>query len=172
VFISINRSNQSYLLIFPIQSKQFRCFKHHWSDTKKSVTLEITAACIYQRDANTNRTWTHYDYKDIEYIAVVSDVPSGFLISHGGFGRLRMFQCEERDALVKIILEYSANYIGVPVRVKKDQILSNLFHGEKFGRYRYPRVLTTINAEFFFSIIFQFFNYFLLNADCVARTSV
>ncbi len=96
----------------------------------------MTPACIYQRDAQTNRLLANYDYKAIEYISAVNDITSGLLISHGGFGRLRMFQCEERDALFKLILEYSANYVGVSVRVKKDQITSSVFQNERFGRYR------------------------------------
>ena len=80
---------------------------------------------------------TSYDYKSIDYLAPISDLASGFLISHGGFGRLHALQCEDREALFKAILDYSAAFIGVPVRIKKDQILYSLFQNEKFGQFRF-----------------------------------
>ncbi len=67
----------------------------------------------------------------------VSDLPAGFIISHGGFGRLHMFQCEERDNLFKSVSEYSTTFIGSPVRVKKESLPVDTFLNEKFGKFRY-----------------------------------
>jgi hypothetical protein len=80
---------------------------------------------------------TNYDFKSIEYLASVNDLQYGFVISCGGFSRLHLFQCEERESLFKSISDAAANYIGIPMRVKKEGILMTKFQEEKFGKYRY-----------------------------------
>lgn len=85
---------------------------------------------------NTNRILGNYDYKDIEYVSTCSDIPGGIVISHGGFQRLHMFQCEDRDNLIKSIVDFSFNYIGSSVRIKKEQFLYDIFLNEKYGKYR------------------------------------
>ena len=121
--------------------------KHHWSDAKKPVIFELTASCIFQRELSTSKILANYDYKDIEFLTCVSDLSAGFIISHGGFGRLHMFQCEERDNLFKSIVEYSATYIGAPVRVRKETISVDTFLLEKFGQFSSDEALTSL-AEF------------------------
>jgi DnaJ family protein C protein 13 len=52
--------------------KVFNAYKQHWSETKKQVQLEITPACIYQRDSSTGKILANYDYKDIDFITNVT----------------------------------------------------------------------------------------------------
>jgi hypothetical protein len=51
--------------------KFFNVYKQHWSETKKQVQLEVTPACIYQREVGSNKILGTYDYKDIDYITNV-----------------------------------------------------------------------------------------------------
>lgn len=117
-------------------NKSFNAFKQHWSETKRAVVLEVTPSCIYQREATNSRILASYDYKDIDYIANVSDVTNGFVISNNGFSRLHMFQSEELTSLIDAVLRYSGEYVGVSLRLRKETITSDQFWNEKFGKYR------------------------------------
>lgn len=52
--------------------KMFRACKHHWSDKKLSVLLEVGPASLNQIDEASGRVLCSYDYKDIEGLALVS----------------------------------------------------------------------------------------------------
>ncbi|XP_059801619.1 dnaJ homolog subfamily C member 13 isoform X4 [Hypanus sabinus] len=71
-----------------ITGKRYNCYKHHWTDTRKSVVLEVTPGGIDQIDPSTNKVLCSYDYKNIEGFAELSDYQGGFCIIHGGFSRL------------------------------------------------------------------------------------
>lgn len=71
---------------FPKQ--RYNCYKHHWSDTRKSVSLEVTPGGIDQIDPHTNRVVCSYDYRNVEGFVEVSDYQGGFCILYGGFSRL------------------------------------------------------------------------------------
>ena len=90
---------------------------------------------------------TNYDFKDIDFIAHVSDVPNGFVISNNGFGRLHLFQCEERENLIRAILDNCGNYVGIPLRLRKDSLTIDQFWNEKFGKYSADEFITSL-AEF------------------------
>lgn len=68
--------------------QRYNCYKHHWSDTRKMVGLEVTPGGIDQIDVHTNRVICSYDYRCIEGFAEVSDYQGGFCILYGGFSRL------------------------------------------------------------------------------------
>ncbi|CAF0754857.1 unnamed protein product [Brachionus calyciflorus] len=128
-------------------NKIFNAFKQHWSESKKQLILEVTPSCIYQRETGTNKILTCYDYKDIDFIASVSDVPNGFVISNNGFNRLHLFQCDDRDGIIKTILEYSGNFIGISVRLRKEPLTFDQFWSEKFGKFSADECITSL-AEF------------------------
>lgn len=70
-------------------SKQrYNCYKHHWSDTRRPVSLEVTPGGIDQIDPHTNRVVCSYDYRNVEGFVEVSDYQGGFCILYGGFSRL------------------------------------------------------------------------------------
>jgi DnaJ family protein C protein 13 len=129
-------------------NKKFNAHKSHWSETKKPVILEITASCILQRDQSTKRILACYDYKDIDYIQIVNDMPAGFVISNNGFCRLHMFQCDEREQFFKSVLDYSANFTGISLRLKKEQLLVDQFWNEKFGKYSADEYITSLGNCF------------------------
>jgi DnaJ family protein C protein 13 len=62
---------------------------------------------------------------------------NGFVISNNGFSRMHMFQCDDRENLLKSILDYAGNYIGISLKFKKESITVDQFWNEKFGKYRY-----------------------------------
>ncbi|RNA25242.1 dnaJ -like protein, partial [Brachionus plicatilis] len=128
-------------------NKLFNAFKQHWSETKKQVILEVSASCIFQREASTKQILANYDFKDIDFIAHVSDVPNGLVISNNGFNRLHLFQCEERESLLRCILDNSGNYVGIPVRFRKDPLTIDQFWSEKFGKFSADEFITSL-AEF------------------------
>lgn len=68
--------------------QRYNCYKHHWSDTRKPVCLEVTPGGIDQIDPHTNRVVCSYDYRNVEGFVEVSDYQGGFCILYGGFSRL------------------------------------------------------------------------------------
>jgi DnaJ family protein C protein 13 len=74
-------------------------------------------------------------------------LPSGFVISNNGFARLHMFQCEERESLIKAILDYSGKYTGISLRYRKEPISVDQFWTDKFGKYSADECITSL-AEF------------------------
>lgn len=69
-------------------SQRYNCYKHHWSDTRKAVSLEVTPGGIDQIDPQTNRVLCSYDYRNVEGFVELSDYQGGFCIIYGGFSRL------------------------------------------------------------------------------------
>jgi hypothetical protein len=128
-------------------NKKFNCFKQHWSEAKKSVILELTPFGIIQVDPTTEKTLTYYDYKNIDYITTVSDVPQAFIIATDGFNRMHMFQCEQRENIIKSIIEFAANCIGVSIRFRKESIVIDDFWNNKFGKFSADDCITSL-AEF------------------------
>ena len=102
--------------------KVFNAYKQHWSETKKQVALEVTPSCLFQRESVNGKILASYDYKDIDFICSVSDTSNGFVLSNNGFSRMHMFQCDDRENLLKSILDYSGNYIGISLRLRKESI--------------------------------------------------
>ncbi|XP_028605985.2 dnaJ homolog subfamily C member 13 isoform X3 [Podarcis muralis] len=71
-----------------ITGRRYNCYKHHWSDTRKPVILEVTPGGIDQIDPATNKVLCSYDYRNIEGFVDLSDYAGGFCILYGGFSRL------------------------------------------------------------------------------------
>lgn len=101
------------------------------------MLLEVTPTSVLQKELSTNRLLATYDYNDIDFVANVSDVPNGFVISNNGFNRLHLFQCEERTNFIESILKFAGEFIGISVRYRKDPITIDKFWTERFGKFRY-----------------------------------
>ena len=125
----------------------FNAYKLHWSESKKQVVLELTPACIYQREAGTSRILASYDYKDIEFLTHVSDMPNGVVLANHGFSRLHLFQCDERDALLRTIQDFAGTFIGISMRVRKEPVSLDQFWNDKFGKFSTDECITSL-AEF------------------------
>lgn len=74
-------------------------------------------------------------------------MPNGFVFANNGFNRLHMFQCDDRDNLIKALLEFAGNFIGISMRVRKETITLDQFWSEKFGKFSTDECITSL-AEF------------------------
>uniref|UniRef100_A0AAR2LFU3 J domain-containing protein n=1 Tax=Pygocentrus nattereri TaxID=42514 RepID=A0AAR2LFU3_PYGNA len=130
-----------------ITGRRYNCYKHHWSDTRKTVGLEVTPGGIDQIDPHTNRVICSYDYRSIEGFAEVSDYQGGFCILYGGFSRLHLFASEHRDEIIRSAIEHAGNFIGITLRLRKDPLTFEGFAGERLGKYGSDESITSL-AEF------------------------
>lgn len=125
------------------QPKRFNCFKHHWSESRVPLVLEINQGSIDQVDPTTNKKLCSYDYKDIEGLTHVSDFPGGIAIIYGGFNRLHLFALEQRDELCKAIADAGTNYVGVLIRIRKEPITFEQFQTNRLGKYSTDEAVTS-----------------------------
>uniref|UniRef100_A0AAZ3S408 J domain-containing protein n=1 Tax=Oncorhynchus tshawytscha TaxID=74940 RepID=A0AAZ3S408_ONCTS len=126
---------------------RYNCYKHHWSDTRKSVSLEVTPGGIDQIDPQTNRVVCSYDYRSVEGFAEVNDYQGGFCILYGGFSRLHLFASEHRDEIIKSAIEHAGNFIGITLRLRKDPLTFEDFVTDRLGKYGSDESITSL-AEF------------------------
>uniref|UniRef100_A0A3B4AJX5 Uncharacterized protein n=1 Tax=Periophthalmus magnuspinnatus TaxID=409849 RepID=A0A3B4AJX5_9GOBI len=130
-----------------ITGRRYNCYKHHWSDTRKSVNLEVTPGGIDQIDPQTNRVVCSYDYRNIEGFVEVSDYQGGFCILHGGFSRLHLFASEHRDDIIRSAIEHAGNFIGITLRLRKESLTFEDFLTDRLGKYSSDESITSL-AEF------------------------
>uniref|UniRef100_A0A8C7UW68 J domain-containing protein n=1 Tax=Oncorhynchus mykiss TaxID=8022 RepID=A0A8C7UW68_ONCMY len=130
-----------------ITGRRYNCYKHHWSDTRKSVSLEVTPGGIDQIDPQTNRVVCSYDYRSLECFAELNDYQGGFCILYGGFSRLHLFASEHRDEIIKSAIEHAANFIGITLRLRKDPLTFEDFVTDRLGKYGSDECITSL-AEF------------------------
>ncbi|XP_076446613.1 dnaJ homolog subfamily C member 13-like isoform X1 [Babylonia areolata] len=128
-------------------ARRFNAYKYHWSDNRMPVILEVNQGSLDQIDPSSNRVLCSYNYKDIEGLTQVSDVPGGVAVIHGGFGRLHLFALEAHSDLVKAVMEAAAAYVGIAVRQRKEPITYEQFQTNRLGKYSTDEALTSY-AEF------------------------
>ncbi|XP_069107344.1 LOW QUALITY PROTEIN: dnaJ homolog subfamily C member 13-like [Argopecten irradians] len=131
-------------------TKRFNAFKCHWSENRVPVILEVNPGSLDQIDAsqqNTNKTLCSYLYKDMEGLAQVSDYPGGVAIIHGGFSRLHLFALEQKDELIKHVMESAAAYVGISVKQRREPITFQQFILNRMGKHSTDEALTSY-AEF------------------------
>ncbi|GAB1606314.1 dnaJ homolog subfamily C member 13-like isoform X2 [Argonauta hians] len=143
--------------------KRFNAFKYHWSETRVTVILEVNSASLDQLDPVTNRLLASYDYKDMEGLTLMSDYPGGVAVVYGGNSRLHLFVLDQRDQLVKSVMEAAANNIGISVKCQKEAITFDHFLSHKFGNFSSDECLTSY-TEFTVQKISP------RHTDCVRRT--
>ncbi|OQV17800.1 DnaJ-like protein subfamily C member 13 [Hypsibius exemplaris] len=127
-----------YRDLFAGQTKarpRYNAFKHHWSDKRVPVVLEVGYSGLIQHDQMTGTILTSYDYRDIAAIALVSDYPGGFCIFSGGFERLHLFVSVSRDAILRDVVEAGSQFIGLRLTVRTEPISFERFSAERFGKY-------------------------------------
>uniref|UniRef100_A0A3B3VS92 DnaJ heat shock protein family (Hsp40) member C13 n=1 Tax=Poecilia latipinna TaxID=48699 RepID=A0A3B3VS92_9TELE len=130
-----------------ITGRRYNCYKHHWSDMRKPVNLEVTPGGIDQIDPHTNRVVCSYDYRNIEGFVEVSDYQGGFCILYGGFSRLHLFASEHRDEIIRSAIEHAGNYIGIMLRLRKEALTFEGFVTDRLGKYSSDESITSL-AEF------------------------
>ncbi|XP_067952104.1 dnaJ homolog subfamily C member 13-like [Watersipora subatra] len=137
---------QDRFAIKPAAGMRFQASKYHWSEAKVPVSLCVNACSLDQRDSG-GRLLCSYDYKDFEGLVVVSDFPGGVCVIHGGFNRLHLFQLQERDQLIKSVMEAAATNIGISIRQRKEPITFEQFQNNRLGKYSTDEAVTSY-AEF------------------------
>ncbi|XP_047664694.1 dnaJ homolog subfamily C member 13 isoform X2 [Tachysurus fulvidraco] len=130
-----------------ITGRRYNCYKHHWSDARKMVGLEVTPGGIDQIDLHTNRVICSYDYRCIEGFSEVSDYQGGFCIIYGGFSRLHLFASEHRDEIIRSAIEHAGNFIGIILRMRKEPLIFESFVSERLGKYGSDESIMSL-AEF------------------------
>uniref|UniRef100_A0A1I8HXS4 J domain-containing protein n=1 Tax=Macrostomum lignano TaxID=282301 RepID=A0A1I8HXS4_9PLAT len=131
----------------PRTPARFNAFKQHWSDTRKNVVLAANSAGLCQFDPVSNSLLCTYDYKDIECLLLIPDLPGGISVVCGGFGRNHIFATQDRDNLIKAIKEAAQHYIGLQIRVHQSQSTYEQLLINKFGKYSGDEHLTS-HSEF------------------------
>uniref|UniRef100_A0A8C4HCI4 J domain-containing protein n=1 Tax=Dicentrarchus labrax TaxID=13489 RepID=A0A8C4HCI4_DICLA len=129
------------------EALRYNCYKHHWSDTRKAVSLEVTPGGIDQIDPHTNRVVCSYDYRNVEGFVEVSDYQGGFCILYGGFSRLHLFASEQRDDIIRCAIEHAGNFIGIMLRLRKEALTFEDFVTDRLGKYSSDESITSL-AEF------------------------
>ena len=126
------------------EPQKFTAYKHHWSERKIGIILEIGVCGIQQIDPIKQSVLAIYYYKDIDNLIPLSDVGGGFVISYGGFNRYHLFTCDQREEFLKIVCEMSWNCVGVVLRVKKEPITCEQYESNRFGRYSCDESITSL----------------------------
>ncbi|XP_016394510.1 dnaJ homolog subfamily C member 13 [Sinocyclocheilus rhinocerous] len=127
-----------------ITGRRYNCFKHHWSDARRSVCLEVTPGGIDQIDPQSNRVICSYDYRCVEGFAELSDYQGGFCVLYGGFGRLHLFASEHRDEIIRSAIEHAGSFIGITLRLRKELLAFEGFLGERLGKYGSDECITSL----------------------------
>ncbi|XP_058039930.1 dnaJ homolog subfamily C member 13 isoform X5 [Ahaetulla prasina] len=130
-----------------ITGRRYNSYKHHWSDSRKPVILEVTPGGFDQINPTTNTILCSYDYRYIEGFVDLSDYPGGFCIIYGGFSRLHLFASEQREDIIKSAIEHAGNYIGISLRTRKEPLEFEQYLSLRFGKYSSDEYITSL-AEF------------------------
>uniref|UniRef100_A0A2I3HZT1 DnaJ heat shock protein family (Hsp40) member C13 n=1 Tax=Nomascus leucogenys TaxID=61853 RepID=A0A2I3HZT1_NOMLE len=130
-----------------ITGRRYNCYKHHWSDSRKPVILEVTPGGFDQINPATNRVLCSYDYRNIEGFVDLSDYQGGFCILYGGFSRLHLFASEQREEIIKSAIDHAGNYIGISLRIRKEPLEFEQYLNLRFGKYSTDESITSL-AEF------------------------
>ncbi|XP_030761294.1 dnaJ homolog subfamily C member 13-like [Sitophilus oryzae] len=129
----------------PREINRYQAYKHHWSDIRLPVLLEITPYSLNQLDPTTNTILASYMFKDFEGICTMSDYPGGFVIVCGGFGRLHLFQSVDFEEIKVKILENAATNLHVTIKVLGQPISLEDFQRQRFGKYSDDEFLTSVS---------------------------
>ncbi|XP_014205201.1 dnaJ homolog subfamily C member 13 isoform X1 [Copidosoma floridanum] len=124
---------------------RFQAYKHHWSDTRLPVVLEITPYSLDQLDPATNMVLASYCYMDFEGLVTVKDYTNGFVVVCGGFGRLHLFASQYIEEIKKKLVESAMNHLGIIIRVPKESIKLDDFFAQRFGKFSGDEHITSVS---------------------------
>jgi DnaJ family protein C protein 13 len=120
----------------PKEVLRYHAYKHHWSDVRLPIVLEVTPYSLDQLDPATNHVLASYCFKDFEGICTISDYPGAFVIVYGGFGRLHLFQAVNFEEIKVKMLESASQNLGLTIKVLSTPITLEDFQLQRFGKYR------------------------------------
>ncbi|XP_012268108.2 dnaJ homolog subfamily C member 13 isoform X2 [Athalia rosae] len=129
----------------PREILRYQAYKHHWSDTRLPVVLEVTPYSLDQLDPATNMLLASYCYKDFEGLATMKDYPGGFVIVCGGFGRLHLFASQQIEEIKKKMLESALSNLGISLKVLKEQIILDDFVAQRLGKFSVDEHITSVS---------------------------
>ncbi|XP_055532841.1 dnaJ homolog subfamily C member 13 isoform X1 [Wyeomyia smithii] len=118
-----------------LESYKFDAFKHHWSGTTLPAVLEVTPCSLDQLDPTTNTVLASYNYKDIDSVIGIQDYTDGIVLAYGGHSRLHLFRVQNHHDVVQMIVNNAQQYLGIDIKVRKNQITLDQFERERFGSY-------------------------------------
>ncbi|PNF36068.1 DnaJ subfamily C member 13 [Cryptotermes secundus] len=124
---------------------KYHAYKHHWSDTRLPVLLEVTPYSLNQLDHATNHVLASYCYKDIEGMAEVKDYPGGFVVVCGGFGRMHLFSSSHFTELHQKMMDMAVKCIGIGIKVLKDPITLDEFCAQRLGKFSGDEHITSVS---------------------------
>ncbi|TRY98042.1 hypothetical protein DNTS_004430 [Danionella cerebrum] len=127
-----------------ITGRRYECVKQHWSECGRSVSLEVTPAGIDQLDRRTGVRICTYEYRSIEGFALISDQPGGFVIVHGGFGRLHVFASDQRDEILRSAIDHAGSFVGITLRTRGEPLTTDLTIGERLGKFSSDENITSL----------------------------
>ncbi|KAJ8971338.1 hypothetical protein NQ314_000751 [Rhamnusium bicolor] len=119
---------KSYFLDRPKECLRYQAYKHHWSDIRLPVILEITPYSLDQLDPATNKVLASYSFKDFEGICTVSDYPA----------------VDFEDIRTKILESSTAN-LGINIKVLSTPIKLEDFQCQRFGKYSDDEYVTSVS---------------------------
>ncbi|XP_078489054.1 dnaJ homolog subfamily C member 13 [Ciona intestinalis] len=126
--------------------QRFNAMKHHWTDTRLPVVLEVGAGGLHQIEASTKAILSSYDYKNIEGFTEVSGYPGGIAVIYS-FGRMHLFACQQADDLIRACVDAAARNVGIVLRKRKEPITFDQFVNYRLGKYSEDEHITSL-AEF------------------------
>ncbi|KAK0084129.1 hypothetical protein PV325_007587 [Microctonus aethiopoides] len=129
----------------PKEILRYPAYKHHWSDTRLPVVLEVTPHSLDQLDPATNMVLASYCYKDMEGLGTMKDYPDGFVIVSGGFGRLHLFASQHIDEIKRKIVDSAQTNLGLNITVLKEKIPLDEFIMQRLGRYSNDEHITSVS---------------------------
>ncbi|XP_031784415.1 dnaJ homolog subfamily C member 13 isoform X2 [Nasonia vitripennis] len=129
----------------PKEVLRFPAYKHHWSDTRLPVVLEVTPYSLDQLDPATNMVLASYYYKDFEGLVTVKDYTNGFVVVCGGFGRLHLFASQYIDEIKKKLVESAMNNLAIMIRVPKESIKLDDFVAQRLGKFSGDEHITSVS---------------------------
>ena len=125
--------------------QRYQAYKHHWSDTRLPVVLEVTPYSLDQLDPATNMPLASYYFKDFEGLATMKDYTDGFVIVCGGFGRLHLFASPQMEEIKKKLVDSAMTNLGIVIKVLKEPIKLEEFIGQRLGKFSGDEHITSVS---------------------------
>lgn len=141
VSFSLIRIFLCFRIVNIVNVQRCEAYKHHWSDTKLPVVLEVTPCSLDQLDPVTNTPLASYSYYEIEGIIGVEDYPGGFVIACGGFSRLHLFASSRYNEIKTKIIDSAVSTLGINIKVLPTKITLDEFQNQRFGKYRFVKFI-------------------------------
>ena len=123
------------MVFFSFQFQSWPGVKHHWSDVKKPILLQLAPHALHQCHSGNRSILASYNLKDVAQIYLVDEIPGGFVVQDRLYGRLHMFASEGRSQIISRMAENAASNIGI-VMEKPKAMKYQEYLERKFGKFR------------------------------------